>query len=225
MIPGAWMGKWAWKDLKENLEGLNHKVHSMTLSGLNAEDSDKDFGLQDHVNDLKLFIENRDLTDVIVVGHSYSGLVIGQLADQIPERISKLIFVEAFLPINGENLFQAAGLDPKEENKAINDNGGKWPPPKLEELRRQSHMTSDEVEYLNKNLIDHPAKSVREKASIKSDRIGIPSTFVGAELNLSDAQKALYDKLDFRELNGGHWPMLSESDKLTKILDEIATAE
>jgi len=143
------------------------------------------------------------------------------VADQIPNKISQLVFVEAFLPTNGENLFQGAGLDPKEENKAIEQNNGKWPPPTLSELKQQSHMTTEQVKYLSKNLIDHPAESVREKANIKSGKITIPSTFVGGKLNLSDEQKALYGKVEFKELNGGHWPMLSELKKLTEILKRV----
>ena len=155
------------------------------------------------------------------MGHSYSGFVIGQVADQIPDEISQLIFIEAFLPINGQNLIEGAGLDQKEENLAIENNDGKWPPPKLEELKQQSHMTSEQLIYLNKNLIDHPAKSVQDKAHIKSDKFKVKSIFIGGNLNLSDKQKSLYDKVDFYELNGGHWPMLSKIERLTEILNRI----
>lgn len=224
-VPGAWMGKWIWKDLEHNLEKLNHKVYSITLSGLSSAYENKNFGLQDHVNNVKELIENENLHDLILVGHSYSGFVIGQVADQISSKISKLIFVEAFLPTNDENLFEGAGLDPKEENKAIETNNGNWPPPTLDELRQQSYMTSEHVEYLSNNLIHHPAKSVQEKTKIESDNIKIQSTFVGGKLNLSDEQKKLYGKVKFYKLNGGHWPMLSKLEKLTDVLDKIATVE
>lgn len=221
LVPGAWMGQWIWEELKKNLENLSHNVYSITLSGLNSENEDKDFGLQDHVDDVKKFIVQRELSELSLVGHSYSGFVIGLVADQIPEKIKELIFVEAFLPIDGQNLFQGAGLDPKEENEAIGNNNGNWPPPKLEELKQQSHMTKEQIEYLSENLIDHPARSVQEKAKINSDKINPLSKFIGAKLKLTDKQKSLYGKVDFYELNGGHWPMLSETKKLTEILNEL----
>ncbi len=221
LVPGAWMGKWIWSDLKENLERLNHKVLSITLSGLESQNANKDVGLQDHVDNVKEFVANNSLSDLTLVGHSYSGFVIGQVADQIPDKISQLIFIEAFLPIDGQNLFQGAGLDQKEENQAIKENNGSWPPPKLEELRQQSHMTKEQVEYLNKNLIDHPAKSVQDKANIKSDEIKVKSIFIGGKLNLSDKQKSVYGDVEFYELKGGHWPMLSETKKLTEILNGL----
>ena len=215
------MGKWIWEDLKKNLEDLNHMVYSTTLRGLNSENENKDFGLQDHVDDVKKFISENKLTEVSLVGHSYSGFVIGQVADQIPENIRELIFVEAFLPVNGQYLFQGAGLDTKEENKVIEKNGGKWPPPNYEELKLQFHMTEKQVEYLSENLVDHPARSVQEKAKIDSDRINPHSKFMGAKLNLNDEQKLLYGEVDFNEFNGGHWPMLSEPKKLTDILNKL----
>lgn len=221
LVPGAWMGKWIWSDLTENLERLNHKVLSITLSGLESQNANKEFGLQDHVDDVKNFINNNDLSNITLVGHSYSGFVIGQVADQIPDKISQLIFIEAFLPIDGQNLFQGAGLDQEEENQAIEDNNGSWSPPKLEELKQQSHMTEEQVEYLHKNLIDHPAKSVRDKANIKSDKIKVKSIFIGGNFNLSDRQKSIYGEVDFYELNGGHWPMLTKLNKLTEILTKI----
>ena len=191
------------------------------MSGLNYQNENKDFGLQDHVNDVKMFIAKNELTKISIVGHSYSGFIIGQIADQIPEKIKELIFVEAFLPINGQNLFQGAGLNPKEENKSIEENNGKWPPPTLKELKQQSYINEKQVQYLNENLIDHPARSVQEKSKIDSDKINLPSKFVGAKLNLSDKQKILYGKVDLYELNGGHWPMLSKTKKLTEILNKL----
>ena len=220
-IPGAWMGEWIWESLKKNLEKLNHNVHSITLSGLNSRDENKDFGLQDHVNDVKNYIINHELTEVFLVGHSYSGFVIGQVADQMPEKIRELIFIEAFLPVDNQNLFEGAGLDPKEENEGINYNNGNWPPPKLEELKLQSNVTEKQVKYLNKNLIDHPARSVQEKSNINSSNIYIPAKFIGAKLNLTDEQKSLYGDVEFCKLNGGHWPMLSETKKLTNILNNL----
>ncbi len=57
-------------------------------------------------------------------------------------------------------------LDPKEEHKIIEANGGKWPQPKCEELKQQSHLTEEQIGNLSENLIDHPAPSVVEKANI-----------------------------------------------------------
>lgn len=224
-VPGAWMGSWIWKDLKQNLEKQNHKVYSITLSGLNSKNENKNFGLQDHVNDVKNFIHKQSLTNILLVGHSYSGFVIGQVADQIPNKISKLIFVEAFFPTNGENLLQTANLDLHEETNAIKKNNGKWPMPTPLELKYQPYLSTEHIDFLIKNLIDHPAKSVQDKANILSNKIAIPSVFVGGKIKLSKEQKSLYGKVDFYKLDGGHWPMLSELKKLTDILNNIAQKE
>jgi len=225
LVPGAWSGSWIWNALQKNLEKKNHTVYSITLSGLDSKDKSRDIGLQDHVDDVISFIQNHSLADIILVGHSYSGFVIGLVADQLPNKISQLVFIEAFLPTAGKNLFQAAKLDPEEENKAIKENDGNWPPPSLDDLKQQPVVTSAQIDYLHNNMVPHPAKSVTDKAIFQSDKIDIPSTFIGGDLDLSDEQKSLYGEVDFHELNGGHWTMLTELEKLTHLLDELSKAE
>ncbi|MCM8569894.1 alpha/beta hydrolase [Gramella jeungdoensis] len=222
-IPGAWMGKWIWKDLKESLEDLNYTVYTVSLRGLESKNAQKNFDLQDHVDDVKTFIEEKNLNELIVVGHSYSGFVIGQLADQVPEKISKLIFLEAFFPLHDQNLFEAAGLNAKEEIQIMENNSGNWPPPTLDELKQQKHLSGEQIRLLNKKLVDHPGKSVSRNAYIKSDKIEVESVFIGSNFNMSVRQKLLYGNVGFYELNGGHWPMLTKRKKLTGILDKIAS--
>ncbi len=224
-VPGAWMGAWVWNDVTKILKKQNHTVYSITLRGLHSEHDNKDAGLQDHVDDVKHFVQTHALTDIILVGHSYSGFVIAQVADQIPDKISTLIFIEAFLPTNGKTLFQVAELDPKEENQAIEANAGKWQPPTREDLAQQPHLTPELADYLANKLIDHPAKTVTDKAIIKSEEFDVPSIFIGRHLNLTDAQKALYGNVEFHALDGGHWTMLSTPDKLAELLYTIATTD
>ncbi|WP_367109517.1 alpha/beta fold hydrolase [uncultured Psychrobacter sp.] len=221
LVPGAWMGDWIWAGLKDNLNKLNYNAYSITLSGLNQQSENKDASLQTHVNDVKSFIEQNKLKNVILVGHSYSGFVIAQVADQVPENIAKLVFIESFLPTNGQTLLQAAGLDVETENQSIADNNGKWPLPTVRELKQETHLTAQMVEYLSQNLMYHPGKSVQEAAAIRAKNIGIPSFFIGGRFSPSAEQKSLYGDIAFHELDGGHWPMLTELEKLTKILDII----
>jgi hypothetical protein len=74
---------------------------------------------------------------------------------------------------------------------------------------------------LSENLIDHPACSISEKVKIDSDKINPASKYIGAKLKLTDEQESLYGVVDFYELNGGHWPMLSQTKKLTEILNKL----
>lgn len=106
IVHGAWGGSWAFKKVdslltekgcivyRPSLTGQGERVHLATL----------DVGLMTHVKDVVNMILYEDLYDVILVGHSYGGMVITGVADSLPGRIKKLIYLDAFVPENGESL-------------------------------------------------------------------------------------------------------------------------
>jgi pimeloyl-ACP methyl ester carboxylesterase len=98
--------------------------------------------LETHVQDVIDFIETHGLTDVTLVGHSYSEVVAGQVADRMRQSISRIAFVEAILPIDGQNMLESGGNDVEAETKLIRENGGLWPHPTAEELSYEEHLTS-----------------------------------------------------------------------------------
>lgn len=106
MVHGAWAGGWHFKKLAPLLEARGWKVHHPSLSGLGEHfhTARADIGLATHIDDIVNFILFEDLHDVILLGHSYGGMVITGVADRIPERIARLVYLEASLPENGESL-------------------------------------------------------------------------------------------------------------------------
>ncbi len=105
-VHGAWAGGWQMKKVVPLLEAKGYKVHCPSLSGLGEHynTATPDIGLSVHIDDIVNYIVFADLHDVILLGHSYGGMVITGVADRIPERISRLIYLDAMLPENGENL-------------------------------------------------------------------------------------------------------------------------
>src|SRR2546429_7115071 len=100
LVPGAWLGAWAWDDVVLQLRAAGHGAHPLTLSGL-AEKEGVPAGQQTHVADIVDVIEGGDLREVIVVGHSYSGIPVGQGAERIGGRLARMIFVDANVPADG----------------------------------------------------------------------------------------------------------------------------
>jgi pimeloyl-ACP methyl ester carboxylesterase len=104
IVHGAWGGGWDWKHVDNLLTADGNKVYRATLTGqgershLNSTNIDLDTHIQDVIN----VILWEDLHDVVLVGHSYGGMVITGVADHIPGRIRHLVYVDAFLPENGE---------------------------------------------------------------------------------------------------------------------------
>ena len=105
-VHGAWAGGWHFKKIATLLEAKGWKVHRPSLSGLGEHfhTAHKEIGLATHVDDIVNFILFEDLRDVILLGHSYGGMVITGVADRIPERIARLVYFEAVLPVDGESL-------------------------------------------------------------------------------------------------------------------------
>jgi pimeloyl-ACP methyl ester carboxylesterase len=118
-VHGAWAGGWQFKKVATLLEARGYKVYRPSMSGLGEHfnTASADIGLATHIDDIVNFILVEDLHDVILLGHSYGGMVITGVADRIPERISRLIYLDAFLPVNGESVMtiRKAGALPIEQ--------------------------------------------------------------------------------------------------------------
>jgi len=106
MVHGAWAGGWHMRKVAPLLEARGYTVYTPTLSGLGERyhTATPAIGLDVHIEDIVNFILFADLHDVMLLGHSYGGMVITGVADRIPERIARLIYLDAFLPEHGESL-------------------------------------------------------------------------------------------------------------------------
>jgi pimeloyl-ACP methyl ester carboxylesterase len=224
LLPGAWMGAWIWDDLAAELRSLGHDVHALTLSGLGDDGSlaPADVTLETHVQEVIAFIENHQLSDVILVGHSYSGVVAGQVADRIPGSIARIAFVEGILPIDGRNMLESGGNDVEVEKKLIRENDGLWPHPTAEELSQAKHLSEKQRRHLLANFVDHPGKTVTDPATVRHSSLDLPCLFVGSAVP-DVAETSAFKRLRHEHLDGGHWPMLTKPKQLASALTHAGT--
>lgn len=219
LLPGAWMGAWIWNDLAAELRSLGHEVHALTLAGLGADgpQSPADVRLETHVEEVIAYIETCGLTDITLVGHSYSGVVAGQVADRIPDAISRIAFVEAILPIDGQNMLESGGNDVQTETNLIRQNAGLWPHPIAEELIHDKHLTDRQREHLLDRFVDHPGKTVTDHATVRHRTLNIPCLFIGSSIPRA-AKISAFKNTKHIHLDGGHWPMLTKPKQLATAL-------
>ncbi|WP_406229996.1 alpha/beta fold hydrolase [Nocardia sp. NBC_01009] len=106
LIHGAFHGGWCWQRVTPLLAAEGHTVHTPSLVGLGdrAELLTSEVGLDTHVQDLVELIVSANLTDIVLVGHSYAGIVITAVADAVPDRIAELVYVDTFVPRDGESV-------------------------------------------------------------------------------------------------------------------------
>jgi pimeloyl-ACP methyl ester carboxylesterase len=103
IVHGAWGGAWDWRETADSLEALGYDTHRVTLTGLGERSHllSPDIDLSTHVTDVVNVLRWEEMEDVILVGHSYGGMVITGVAEVVPERIRRLVYFDAFLPMDG----------------------------------------------------------------------------------------------------------------------------
>ncbi len=227
LIPGAWMGEWVWEPVTHGLRALGHRVYPVTLSGLADDEVDiEDIGLATHVEDVLAVLEERDLRYTVVVGHSYSGIVAGQVADRAPECVSHTVYVDAFVPVDGRALLDAFPENVREEELAqIAANGGLWPPPTAEEVARERDLSAELARSLAERLVGHPGRTVSEPAVLNRPLAEQRATYVACAFEVSDDVAAMGEEPTWtvRKMDAGHWPMVSAPGALVRLLAEIAS--
>lgn len=104
LVHGAWHGGWCWRRVADRLTSAGHRVFTPTLTGLGERQHlmSASITLGTHVQDVCNLIRFEELSDVCLVGHSYAGMVISRVAEEMEARISSFVFLDAFVPEDGE---------------------------------------------------------------------------------------------------------------------------
>jgi pimeloyl-ACP methyl ester carboxylesterase len=120
LVHGAWHGSWCWKRVRRILQQRGHDVFTPALTGLGERRHllRPDVNLETHIADVVNLLRGEELTQVVLCGHSYGGMVITGAVDQEPARIASLVYLDAFVPGDGESLFSHI---PPEHQQAIRD--------------------------------------------------------------------------------------------------------
>ena len=129
---GAWSSAWAWKKVRPLMAAAGHQFFTPSYTGLGEREhlANPSIDLSTHINDVLGVIEAEELSDFVLMGHSYGGMVATGVAVKIPQRISQLIYLDAFVPRNGQSLSDLvppAQAQKMKENTAKND-GWRLPP-------------------------------------------------------------------------------------------------
>jgi pimeloyl-ACP methyl ester carboxylesterase len=106
LVHGAWHGGWCWRRVADLLEAKGHKVFAPTLTGLGERSHLMRAGINvsTHVTDIVNVLKWERLSDVVLCGHSYAGFVVSGVAEQAADKISSIVFLDAFVPENGDSM-------------------------------------------------------------------------------------------------------------------------
>ena len=113
LVHGGWDGGWSWRGVARHLQAAGHEVFRPTLtgSGERVHLASPDIDLQTHIDDVANVLRYEDLQEVVLCGSSYGGMVITGVAEQLPERIRHLIYLDAFVPEDGQSAGDLVGAE------------------------------------------------------------------------------------------------------------------
>src|ERR1700709_463189 len=143
---GAWSAGWAWKKMHPLMRAAGHRLVTPTYTGLGerAHLANPSIDLETHIQDILNVIQYEDLRDIVLVGHSYGGMVATGVADRAPDKGAQVIHIDGFAPGDGQSL-----VDPNESGRARVQKGAKggdgWPVPPMQTPRDPSPA---DVEWL-----------------------------------------------------------------------------
>ncbi|MFJ6151271.1 alpha/beta fold hydrolase [Micromonospora profundi] len=223
LVAGAWLGSWAWDEVVAPLRAAGHGAHALTLSGL-AEKRGLPAGQQTHVQDIVGEVERRDLHDVVLVGHSYSGIPVGQAAERIGDRLTRVVFVDSEVPVDGESFVSTWWQGPAALASQLADNDGYWPPLGAADFDGQG-LTDTQIARLVEGSTPHPGATLAEPAELTRPLSELPATYVkclldGPEPNATVTELVAGGHWRLVTMDTGHWPMFSQPAELARLLLE-----
>jgi pimeloyl-ACP methyl ester carboxylesterase len=227
LVHGAWHGGWCWGKVAATLRSRGHTVHTPTQTGLGerAHLISKSITLDTFVEDITNHIKYEELKDIILVGHSFGGNAISGTADRMPDRIKRIVYLDAAMLENGQSVFSLLPPDVvAARTKAAQEvSGGLYipaPPAAAFGLSDPAQQA-----WLTARLTPHPFNTFTSPLNLKNKIAnGLPAIYISctdpayAPLN---ASKEVVKKIGMKmvEIKTGHDAMVSLPDTLTDMLD------
>jgi pimeloyl-ACP methyl ester carboxylesterase len=240
LVPGAWLGGWCWQPVARRLRGQGHDVYPVTLTGLGERShlAGPQVDLDTHLTDVVNLVENEDLRDVVLLGHSYAGIVVTGVADRIPERIALLAYLDAGPVPDGLAYLDTQEPEAKahaERQVAGHGDGWRLPLPSFEELEKVNGASLDglgdaERALLRSRAVPQPFATYTQPLRLANPaREALPKLLVANSFPLQQVRELIAARHPwFQELGGprwrlmelptGHWAMFSAPEELADLL-------
>jgi pimeloyl-ACP methyl ester carboxylesterase len=248
LVGGAWLGAWAWGDVTRSLRDRGHDVHPVTLTGLGdrVHLARPEVDLDTHITDVVNTMAYADLRDVVLVGHSYAGMVVTGVADRAPERLAQLAYLDAGpLPSGLAHIDFSPPQEQERLRRLVEERGEGWllPPPAFEDMGTPAAM--DGLTDAHRALFEAratpqpfrtwtqpleyavPGRPPYRRVLVLARSLGLTLRQLREQIAAGTPPWAqVYGAPDweFEELPTGHWPMLSMPDELSAMLDRLAAA-
>jgi pimeloyl-ACP methyl ester carboxylesterase len=228
LVHGAWGGAWIWRRVLGPLRAAGHEVHAVTLTGDGDRAHLRHAGirLKDHVDDVVAQVEAEELDGVILVDHSYGGMVVTGAADRLRSRVAGIVYVDAMVPLPGEGWGeQHAAEVVAARTAAAQAHGHALPPPDPADFG----ITGADRDWLLRRQVPHPFGPYRDPLAFDGARwAALPRLFIDCNAPAYPTIAAMRTRVrelpgfEVREIPTGHCPMVTEPAALTAELLRFA---
>ena len=229
LLHGAMRGAWLWDKIKPIMEKRGPRVIAYELLGHGKRASEPPaVNMTAYIDDVLAYIKKNDLKDVILVGHSMSGIVISKIAEELPDRIAHLVYLAAVVPRDGDALID---LLTKERRESLRQLEGKAQKlfGTLEALRPSyfTDQTGEEQDFYLKQLTPQPLAVFFEKISLKRFYgLSIAKTYIAGLRDKAlppDLTKGFAERLGVKpiEIDAGHDMMVVKPEETAAVLLSI----
>lgn len=232
LVHGGGHGGWCYEKVARLLRGAGHDIYTPTLTGLGERRHllTAQTDLSTHVTDVVNMLVFESLSDVVLVGHSYGGMVITGVADQAAARIRELVYLDAAHPADGQSLVDTAPAAMAFARSSSQVIDGvelvMWPTDEM--VAAMGVSDPDDVATLREKMLPHPWKCFEERLRFSNgDALRrIPRTNINCTASLrhsseADRARQLDGHRNF-EIDTGHDLMMTEPQRVTDMLLEIA---
>jgi len=228
-VHGAWHGGWKWRFVRPLLQRAGHEVFAPSLTGLGDRKhlARLDIDLETHIQDVVSILEEEDLKEVVLVGHSYGGMVITGAADRVPSRVARLVYLDAFVPENGKCALDYVVPERAARMREEGERSGTVTPPPLSlwGLTKPEH-----VEFVKPREAPHPYRTMSQPLRISNPHQlrTISKTFVYCSSPATGSFDQFAAKYrddpawQFFQLETGHDAMILMPERVAEILQRAA---
>ncbi len=227
LVHGAWRGGWIWREVADLLTGRGHKVFTPTLSGV-ADRShllSRDINLGTHIADIVNLMKWEELDDIVLCGHSYAGMVVSGVAEEMSHAISSIVFLDAFMPENGHSLFDYLNQERREATLALIERGAITQEPIPAAV---FGVSEKKRAWVDSKCTPHPIRCFTQKLTLTGARERIPKKTYIFATEWSSHFRPFYEKAKADpawrtyEVACGHDVMVDMPERLAEILEDVS---
>jgi pimeloyl-ACP methyl ester carboxylesterase len=232
LVHGGAHGGWCYQGVARILRSARHEVHTPTMTGLGERSHlvSPKVDLDLHVIDIVQLLHYEDLRDVILVGHSYGGMVITGVADRAADRVGRLVYLDAANPVNGQSLVDVSGpviLAARRDSRVI-DGVELVLFPGTEPLPNYGVTDPDDIAWMQQRLTPHPWKCFEQRLNLTNEAAlrAIPQYHIVCTSTLATRNPELMAKARAEgrlwDIDTGHDLMITEPQAVADALLEVA---